>query len=200
MELSHTVALPATVDRTWSAILDPEVLRRCVPGCSSLEQIDDDAYEAIIAMKIGPLKAKFKGTVRLSNPMPPPNDPAQITLSGEANSAVGFAKGEAHVTITAMTSDEGDAGASLHYTASAKVGGKVAQLGSRVVDAVAQNMARQFFEAFVGELAPEESASPQGELTPKESASPQEELTPEESASPQGELTPEESASPQGEL
>ena len=120
--------------------MDPEVLRRCIPGCEELEQIEADRYRARVRLVIGPVKATFKGEVRLENL----NPPESYSIVGEGKGGVaGFAKGGADVKLT----EDGD-GTILTYEAKAQVGGKLAQLGSRLVDSTAKKMARDFFGAF----------------------------------------------------
>lgn len=155
MKLSNTVVLADTPDRIWSALLDPEVLQQCLPGCTSLDQVEDQTYIATLKTQIGPLKTTFKGKVTLSDPTPPPHDPATITITGEGKSPAGIVRGEAVVQLrTAEDKTE------LSYDANATIGGKIAQLGGRVVDAVAQKMAKEFFATFAETISP---APPSGD-------------------------------------
>ena len=137
MEGSETIA--ASVEDVWAALNDPEVLKACIPGCESLEKTSDTELAAVAALKIGPVKAKFAGEVTLSNL----NPPHSYTISGEGKGGVaGFAKGGADVSLA--PSDDG--GTLLTYVVKADVGGKIAQLGSRLIDSTAKKLARQFFE------------------------------------------------------
>src|SRR5690606_28616954 len=134
------------------------VLKQCIPGCESLERTGDDSFTASLALKIGPVNAKFKGLVKLSD-LNPPNS---YTLSFEGQGGMaGFGKGTAAVTLT----EEGPTQTRLNYTANAKVGGKIAQVGSRLVDATAAKMAEDFFKAF--EAAVAAPAAAEAEATPE---------------------------------
>jgi carbon monoxide dehydrogenase subunit G len=124
----------------WRALNDPEVLRRCIPGCRSLEKLSDTEMAATVQAKVGPVKATFNGNVILSNV----NPPQSYTISGEGKGgAAGFARGGADVALV----DDGEA-TLLTYTVKAHVGGKLAQVGARLVDATAKQMADQFFATF----------------------------------------------------
>ena len=130
-------APPATV---WAALFDPEVLKASVPGCEELTGSRDEGFEATVKQKVGPVKATFKGNVTLSDIV----EGESCTLSGEGKGgAAGFARGEARIRLT----PEGD-GTRLSYEVDAKVGGKLAQLGSRIIDGFAKRMAEQFFSRF----------------------------------------------------
>ena len=145
MHMSDTREIKAPREVVWAAILDPEVLKQCVPGCTEMTGSPEEGFEATVVKKVGPVKATFKGQVALSNL----NEPESLTLSGEGKGgAAGFAKGGADVTLT----DKGDGITELHYEVEAKVGGKLAQIGSRLVDTAAKQIAGQFFEAFVAHM------------------------------------------------
>lgn len=137
---------PATV---WAAILNPEVLKACVPGCESMTGTPEEGFEAVVVQKVGPVKARFTGAVKLSDMVP--GRSVNITGEGKGGPA-GFAKGGARVELQ----PEG-AGTRLTYTVEANVGGKIAQLGSRIIDGFAKKMADQFFENFKAALEPEEA-------------------------------------------
>lgn len=137
---------PATV---WAAILNPEVLKACVPGCESMTGTPEEGFEAVVVQKVGPVKARFTGAVRLSDMVP--GKSVNITGEGKGGPA-GFAKGGARVELA----PEG-AGTRLTYTVEANVGGKLAQLGSRIIDGFAKKMADQFFENFKAALEPAEA-------------------------------------------
>ncbi len=140
MDMSGEVRIPATQERVWAALNDPETLRKAIPGCEELTKISDTELEATARAKIGPVSARFKGRVTLSD-LHPPNG---YTLTGEGSGgAAGFAKGQAKVTLVT------DGGATvLHYTVKATVGGKIAQIGQRLIDGAAKKMADDFFEQF----------------------------------------------------
>lgn len=140
----HRIAAPR--DEVWRALNDADVLRECIPGCTELEKSSDTELSAIVVQKIGPVKAKFAGEVELTNI----NAPESYTIRGEGTGGVaGFAKGGADVTLTE------DAGETiLTYTVHATVGGKLARLGSRLIDSTARKLAAQFFENFQAQLNP----------------------------------------------
>ncbi len=140
MEMTGERRIPAPRERVWDALNDPEVLKACIPGCETLEKTSENEMRATAAVKIGPIAARFNGKVQLAD-LDPPNG---YTISGEGQGGVaGFAKGGAKVNLV------DDAGATLlHYGVQAQVGGKIAQLGARLVDATAKNMADQFFDRF----------------------------------------------------
>ncbi len=144
MEMSGEQLIPAGQEKVWEALNDPELLKKCIPGCDSLEKTSDTAMNATITAKVGPVKARFKGEVILSD-LNPPNS---YKISGEGKGGVaGFAKGSADVTL----SESGD-GTLLSYEVSAKVGGKLAQLGNRLIDSTAKKMAEEFFSNLNREL------------------------------------------------
>jgi carbon monoxide dehydrogenase subunit G len=133
--------IEAPVDQVWQALNDPEVLRACIPGCESLEKTSDTELEAVVTLKIGPIKARFNGTVELKNLKPPHS----YTIQGEGKGGVaGFAKGGADVTLT----EDGPDATILRYEAKADVGGKIAQLGSRLITSTSKKLAGQFFSSF----------------------------------------------------
>lgn len=139
MDMTGEYRIPAPRQAVWEALNDPAVLKACIPGCESLEKVGDEMTATVVA-KIGPVKAKFSGKVRLENL----NPPTSYSIVGEGQGGVaGFAKGGADVALA----DDGS-GTLLSYTAKAQVGGKLAQLGSRLVDGTAKMMADQFFSAF----------------------------------------------------
>ena len=152
MELQGERLIPATQDKTWAALNDPAVLKACITGCESLERTGDDAYAALVAVKVGPVSARFKGNLKLSNVQAP--DSYTINFDGQGGVA-GFGKGSADVTLL----PEG-AATRLKYLAKATVGGKMAQVGSRLIDAAAAKVAEDFFKAFEAQLAPAPVAAP----------------------------------------
>jgi len=140
MELVGSRMINAPRETVWAALNDAEVLKACIPGCTDLTGSPEEGFEAVVTQKVGPVKATFKGAVSLSNVTPPES----YTISGEGKGgAAGFAKGGADVKLT-ETAD----GTELEYKVEAKVGGKLAQLGSRLIDGFAKNMADKFFENF----------------------------------------------------
>jgi len=140
MKMSGEVTLPADRQRVWESLNDPGILKACIPGCQSLERTDNEGFAATAKIKIGPVSATFKGTVTLSD-LDPPNG---YKISGQGEGGVaGFAKGGAVVKLT-----DAPNGTMLAYEVEANVGGKLAQLGARLLDGVAKKMADQFFSNF----------------------------------------------------
>ena len=158
MKMSDSRIINAPIDTVWAALLDKDVLKACVPGCQEMTGSAEDGFEATVVQKVGPVKATFKGAVQLKD-MSAPNS---LTIEGEGKGgAAGFAKGGADVSLAA----EGDQTV-LSYDVEAKVGGKLAQLGSRIIDGFAKKMADQFFNNFqdaVGAPDEEEAAAEGGE-------------------------------------
>ena len=149
MEMTGERRITAPRDKVWQALNDPDVLARSIPGCESLEKVSDTEFRAVATVRAGPVKAKFKGTVTLSDIEPPES----YTITGEGSGGVaGFARGSADVHL----SEAGDETV-LTYRVKANVGGKLAQIGSRLIDSTARKMADQFFAAFAAEVtgAPE---------------------------------------------
>ena len=140
MELNGQQLIPATVDATWSGLNDPETLKACIAGCESIEKTGDDEYAIQMTVKIGPVNARFKGRLMLANL----NPPASYTINFEGQGGVaGFGKGMADVRLA-----EADASTRLDYAARAQIGGKIAQIGSRLVDSAARKIADEFFSRF----------------------------------------------------
>ena len=137
MEMKGSQLIAADREAVWAALNDPEVLKACIPGCEELNQTSPTELNATVVAKVGPVKAKFKGEVELSDL----NPPESYTISGEGKGGIaGFAKGGATVRLT-----EVEGGTQLDYEVDAKVGGKLAQLGGRLIDATAKKLADQFF-------------------------------------------------------
>lgn len=153
MEMSNAQIVPAPLDRTWQALNDPDVLQRCIPGCESIEKMSDNEYQLTMTAKVGPVSAKFKGKMNILNPKPPQS--YALSFEGQGGAA-GFAKGSAKVDLA----PEGS-GTRVAYTVSAQVGGKLAQIGSRLIDGAAKKIADDFFVAFANQLtrAPETETS-----------------------------------------
>lgn len=140
MDLTDEILIPAPRDVVFAALNDPEILRAAIPGCEELVRHSDTDLEAKVVLKIGPVKARFSGKVTLD----PREAPSRFTLSGEGNGGIaGFAKGGAEVELV-----EQDGGTLLRYVARADVGGKIAQLGNRLIQGTAKKLAGEFFEAF----------------------------------------------------
>ncbi|THD82992.1 carbon monoxide dehydrogenase [Aliigemmobacter aestuarii] len=155
MELKDSREIGAAPDIVWAAILDPEVLQACVPGCESLTGSLTDGYEAVVVQKVGPVKARFTGVVTISDIV----EGRSLRISGEGKGGpAGFAKGGANVGFEPLE----DGGTRLTYEVQANVGGKLAQLGSRIIDGFAKKMADDFFtrfqEAVEGPAEAEEAA------------------------------------------
>lgn len=152
MEMTGEFRIPATRQRVWEALNDPEMLKQAIPGCQSIEKVSDTEFTAKVRAKVGPVSATFGGKVTLSDLDPP----RAYTIAGEGSGGVaGFAKGSAKVNLD---EDGGDA-TLLHYEVQAHVGGKLAQIGSRLIDATSRKMAQEFFTHFAAVVAPEAAGS-----------------------------------------
>ena len=133
--------IAAPIAQVWAALNDPEVLKESIPGCQSLEKTSDNEMAATVVLRIGPIKATFAGAVTLKNLQPPHG----YTIEGEGKGGIaGFAKGGADVTLT----EDGPEATILKYEAKADVGGKIAQLGSRLITATSKKLAGEFFSTF----------------------------------------------------
>lgn len=144
MDMQGSRQLTVTQQQAWDALNDPGVLKACIPGCESIEPAGENAYNLVNAIRIGPVAAKFKGAIQLAD-IEAPN---HYTLNFNGNGgAAGFGKGSAKVTLTPT-----DGGCELAYTANATVGGRLAQVGQRLVDGVAKSMAESFFKRFDEEM------------------------------------------------
>jgi carbon monoxide dehydrogenase subunit G len=146
MNLQGERMIAASPEATWTALNDPETLKACIAGCESLERVADDEYLATMAMRIGPVNARFKGKLKLENIVPISS--YTIAFDGQGGVA-GFGKGTADVRLT----PEG-AATRLAYSAKAQVGGKLAQVGSRLIEGAATKITDDFFTAFEARLAP----------------------------------------------
>lgn len=148
MQLKGEERIAAPRERVWAALNDPDVLQKCIPGCQTLEQQTPTELTATVSLKIGPVKASFDGEVELKNLNPPQG----YRLEGEGKGGVaGFAKGGADVNLEEVSDDEGEA-TMLRYDVDAQVGGKLAQLGGRLIDSTAKKLAKQFFADFKKEV------------------------------------------------
>lgn len=147
MDMSGQQVIPADRETVWRGLNDPEILRQSIPGCESIEKLSDTEMTAKVTAKVGPVKARFTGAVTLSNL----NPPESYTISGEGKGgAAGFAKGGADIRL-----EEAEGGTRLSYEVHANVGGKLAQLGGRLIDGTAKRMAGEFFDNFAKAVAPE---------------------------------------------
>ena len=140
MTMNGQVQLAAKREVVWAKLNDPAVLKACIPGCESLEMLSDNEFQAVATNKIGPVKARWKGKVTLTD-LDPPNG-YKIVGEGEGGVA-GFAKGSADVRLT-----DKDGGTLLTYSVDAQIGGKLAQLGQRLINGAAKKMADEFFQKF----------------------------------------------------
>jgi carbon monoxide dehydrogenase subunit G len=151
MTMNGEIALAAPREVVWEKLNDPEVLKACIPGCQTLEKLSYTEFEAVATNKIGPVKATFKGKVTLSD-LDPPNS---YRISGQGDGGIaGFAKGGA--TVNLNPADGG--GTTLGYAVEAQIGGKLAQLGQRLVNGAAKKLADQFFERFAATVANDKAA------------------------------------------
>jgi uncharacterized protein len=154
MDMSGEVRIAAPREAVWRALNDPETLRQCIPGCEEIEKLSDTEMTAKVTAKVGPVKAKFGGKVTLSE-LDPPNG---YRISGEGQGgAAGFAKGGA---VVRLTDDPAGGGTLLHYEVNAAVGGKLAQIGSRLIDGTARKMADDFFAAFAAQVTASAAEAP----------------------------------------
>jgi len=174
MDMTGEYRIPAPREAVWKALNDPDVLKQCIPGCDEIEKKSDTEFAAKVTAKVGPVKAKFGGNVQLSD-LDPPNG---YTISGEGTGgAAGFAKGGAKVSLAEDGSDT-----VLSYTVNATVGGKLAQIGSRLIDSTAKKMAGEFFSKFAEVVSSEAAATPAAELAVEAPAAT---ATPAPAATPQ---------------
>lgn len=157
MKLEGQKTIPAPIERTWAALNDPDVLRESIAGCETLERTGDDEYTAAMKVRIGPVNARFKGKLKLSDIVEPRS--YRIAFEGQGGAA-GFGKGTADVRLE----PQGES-TLLSYTAEAQVGGKLAQIGSRLVDAAAAKIAEDFFTAFEARLSAGSTGPAQAEGT-----------------------------------
>jgi carbon monoxide dehydrogenase subunit G len=152
MEMLGNRRLGITQQQAWEALNDPETLKKCIPGCDKFELTGDNQYSVALAVKIGPVSAKFNGKVMLSDIVAP--DGYKLTFEGQGGVA-GFAKGSSSVTLRPLDGaavEPLSAGCELDYTVQAQVGGKIAQLGQRLIDGAAKSTADDFFKRFEAEM------------------------------------------------
>jgi carbon monoxide dehydrogenase subunit G len=151
MDMIGNRQLATSQAQVWEALNDPEILKACIPGCEKFERVEDNVYSVGVALRIGPVAAKFSGTVKLMDIQPPQSYALQFEAQG---GVAGFGKGESKVTLT-----PNDQGCDLSYTVHSKVGGKIAQLGQRLIDGAAKSLAEDFFKRFDEELQKRQASS-----------------------------------------
>jgi len=155
MEFTGRYTIPAQPEAVWAGLNDTDVLKACIPGCETLAKTDAGTFEGAARIKVGPVSATFRGKVALTDPDPP----RRLVLKGEGQGGVaGFARGDAEVLLTPV-----DGGTELTYTARANVGGKLAQIGQRLIDGAAKQIADDFFKRFTAALTPQLAADPEVE-------------------------------------
>lgn len=172
MEMTGEQLIGQPQQKVWEALNDPEVLKACIPGCDTIEKVSDTEYKMTMTAAVGPVKAKFSGKLFLSDLNPPTSYKLAFEGSG---GAAGFGKGTAAVSLN----QENPSTTKLSYSASAQIGGKLAQVGARLIDGVAKKMADDFFKAFTNRLgaaapaaAVEATAAPGAAQAPTTSATP----------------------------
>jgi uncharacterized protein len=152
MEMKGSREVPVDVETTWRALNDPEVLKASIPGCESIERIADNEYRVALTSRVGPVSARFTGRIVVADAVPPRS--YTLMFDGQGGAA-GFAKGETRVTL-----EPHDAQTRIEYTAKAQVGGKLAQIGSRLIDGAAAKLADDFFARFVEHVRASSSVTP----------------------------------------
>lgn len=157
MQITGSNIIAAPGGAVWDALNDPDVLRRCLPGCESVERTSPEDFRIVMTASVGPLKAKFNGKLRMTDAVPPTS--CVLHFEGQGG-PMGFGKGTSTVTLRPVPE-----GTELTYTAEAQVGGKLAQVGSRLIDGVARKMSDDFFKAFRNQVAP--PAADEGKPAPK---------------------------------
>jgi len=152
MEMHGELRIPAPRAEVWAKLNDPETLKNCIPGCETVEKLSDTEFTAKVVARVGPVRASFSGKVTLTDLDPP----SSYTITGEGTGGVaGFAKGSAKVAL-----DDAGSETVLRYGVHAQVGGKLAQIGSRLIDATSRKMADDFFNRFVGIMTPPAAGTP----------------------------------------
>lgn len=162
MQIIGTQTIAAPRHQVWAALNDPAILKGCLPGCESVEQVSPERFRVVVVSAIGPLRARFHGDLRLTQALPPQS--CVMVFEGQGG-AVGFGKGQATVELHEISGNT-----ELRYSAQAQVGGKLAQIGARLIDSVARKMSDDFFEAFRQLVTPLPEVST--ERAPSETASP----------------------------
>ncbi len=190
MDMTGEYRLNASREAVYDALNDPEILKQCIPGCEEIDKTSDTEMTARVVAKVGPVKAKFSGAVTLSDL----NRPESYTISGEGKGgAAGFAKGGAKVRLE----EDGD-GTLMHYEVHADIGGKLAQLGSRLIDGTAKKMAKDFFETFAGLVDGAQAEAAEAEAAP-EAAAPAPEASSAPAEAPAATAAPEAAPAPAAE-
>jgi len=169
MEILGSQVIPASQQAVWDALNSPEVLKKCLPGCESVELVSPNLFKVVITAAIGPLKAKFNGTLNVTEAVPPQS--CVLIFEGQGG-AVGFGKGSSSVSLSTV-----EGGTELKYSAQAHVGGKLAQIGSRLIDSVAKKMSDDFFKAFNKEISDQSTPSPAETTTEATAPSPSTPIT-----------------------
>lgn len=160
MQMNDSQRIPASREKVWAALNDPEMLKKCIPGCQSLEMSSPTEMTATVVFKVGPVKATFGGKVTLSDLDPP----SSYRISGEGSGGVaGFAKGGAAVRLESESPEV----TILHYEVDAQIGGKLAQLGQRLIDSTARKLAGEFFASFGEAVAGAAEAPVKVDAAPK---------------------------------
>ncbi|MES2940659.1 MAG: carbon monoxide dehydrogenase subunit G [Pseudomonadota bacterium] len=144
MDMQGSRALGVTQQQAWEALNDPEVLKACIPGCDKIETTGENQYTVGMALRVGPVSARFAGKIQLSDVQPP--ESYKLLFEGQGGAA-GFGKGSAQVRLAPA-----ETGCELGYVVNAQVGGKIAQVGQRLIDGVARSMAEDFFKRFDDEM------------------------------------------------
>lgn len=162
MEITGTQQILAPRNAVWDALNDPAILKQCLPGCELVERTSPEEFRTVVAAAIGPLRARFNGKLRMTEAKPP--ESCVMVFEGQGG-AVGFGKGSSSVSLR-----ETPDGTELSYSANAQVGGKLAQVGSRLIDSVARKMSDDFFKAFRLQLAPTTASSNDATASPKAGA------------------------------
>lgn len=163
MEMNGSREVPASVEATWDALNDPEALKACIAGCESIDKVSDNEYQVAMTARVGPVSAKFSGRIVLSDIVAPKS--YTIKFDGQGGAA-GFASGEARVELSPVGS-----GTRIGYTAKAQVGGKLAQIGSRLVDGAAAKVADDFFGRLAERLGGTKEAAVSSMIPPEAAAS-----------------------------
>ncbi len=158
MEMEGSRTLAVTQQQAWDALNDPEVLKACIPGCEKVQRTADDRFDTVVAVKVGPVSARFNGKITLSDIHPPERYSLAFDSQG---GAAGFGKGTAQVRLAPQAQ-----GCELQYSVHAQVGGKLAQVGQRLIDGVARSMAEDFFKRFEQQMQQRYPAAPSAAAAP----------------------------------
>ena len=163
MEINGERVIAATQQTVWAAINDPEMLKLCIPGCESVERVDDVQMKAVVLAKIGPIRARFSGKVSMADVVAP----TSCTLNFEGTGGpAGFAKGQARVMLSTTAGNE----TLLVFTASASVGGKLGQIGARLIESAAREISDEFFNQLMAQLSPKTGEAAQAIAAPAKPA------------------------------